>query len=310
MSDRLTGFAKKIVLIILLALLTAFLCNDLTSSVYADQKTETVEIESDMGIFMIGAKGWFALWDSAVLDWFEKDISANFKEMGLNLESDIDTGSGYLAGPLFGYQTPDGTWSLSLAAMVFSDFSQDWTGQAGSMKLNTDVDTDRKDIDLAISYSFHGYQGDLDFLRYLRLYGGFKYQKIKYDLTLSYETLMGPRNFDYDLDTDVYTPTIGAGFVYPLMDKLAVGINGGLGLSIIELELKAPDGDRFDIDPDTSIAYNGEATLTYLPIEHFIIQLGFRIQAWYLKARRPQTWDETESRDLTYGPTLSLLYAF
>jgi hypothetical protein len=84
----------------------------------------------------------------------------------------------------------------------------------------------------------------------------------------------------------------------------------GVGLSIIELELKAPDGGRFDIDPDTSIAYNGEATLTYLPFEHFIIQLGFRIQAWYLKARRPQTWEETESRDLTYGPTISLLYAF
>ena len=99
MSNLLIGFAKKNVFIIPLALLIAFLYGGVTSHVYADQKsgsvadqeTESVEIDSDYGTFLVGAKGWFALWDSAVLDWFEKDISANFKEMGLNLESDIDT---------------------------------------------------------------------------------------------------------------------------------------------------------------------------------------------------------------------------
>lgn len=330
MSNQLIGFAKKFVSIVLLALLIAFFPDDMTSDVYAIQDSEavsdpknvadstpvtplemeSVEIDSDRGTFIVGAKGWYTRWDSAVLDWFEKDIAANFKEMGLTLKSDIDTGSGYLAGPLFGYQTADGTWSFSLAAMIFSSFSQDWTGQAGAMNLTTEVDTDRKDIDLAISYSLHRFQGKLAFLRYLRIYGGFKYQQVKYDLELSYETLMGPRKFDYDLDADVYMPTVGAGFVFPIMDKLAFGINGGVGLSLIELELKDPEGERFDIDPDTSIAYNGEVTLTYLPFEHFIIQLGFRMQAWYLKARRPQTWEETESRDLTYGPTLSLVFAF
>ncbi len=78
---------------------------------------------------MLGAKYWYAAWDSAVLDWFEKEVGIGFLANGLTLESDLDMGSGFLAGPLLGYQSDDGIWSVSLAPMVFSSFSQDWEGK-------------------------------------------------------------------------------------------------------------------------------------------------------------------------------------
>lgn len=266
---------------------------------------------SEAGTFMIGAKYWYAEWDSAVLEWFEKDIGAGFKEMGLTLDSDIDRGSGYLAGPLLGYQTDDGTWAISLAAMAFSHFSQDWTGNVGSMALGTDVDTDRKDFDFAVSYSLSKYQDKLSLLKYSKIFAGYKYQIVDYDLELSYSTLMGLRRFDYKLDAAVHMPTVGVGFVYPVSDKLVLGLQAGVGLALIDLEMKDPDGETFDISPDASITYNGELALTLLPpIKNLLIQLGFRAQVWYLKARSPTWWEETESKDFTWGPTISAVYTF
>ncbi len=55
---------------------------------------------------------------------------------------------------------------------------------------------------------------------------------------------------------------------------------------------------------------NAEANLNILPVKNLIVQLGFRYQEWYLKARSPQRWEQTESRDVTYGPTLTIVYAF
>lgn len=259
---------------------------------------------------MFGMKYWYAYWDSAVLDWFEKDISAGFKSYGLDLDSDIDPGSGYLAGPLLGYQTQDGTWAISVAPMLFSSFSQDWDGETGMMELKTDVDTDRKDVDFAVTYSLSRHQDILSLFKYSRIFAGYKYQTVSYDLALTYNTMMGQRRFDYELNAQVHMPTLGIGFVYPISDKLALGLQAGAGIALIELELEDPDGETFDISPAASIAYNGEFTITYLPINHLIVQLGFRAQLWYLKARSPEWWEETESEDWTYGPTLSVVYAF
>ena len=192
-------------------------------------------IVTKMGTFMLGVKGWYAYWDSAVLDWFEKDIRAGFREMGLSLNSDIDTGTGYLAGPLLGYQTADGTWAFGIAAMFFSSFSQDWDGEAGQMKLETDVETDRWDLDFSIVYSLSRHQDVWSFFRYSSLFAGFKFQKVDYDLELEYDTLMGRRRFDYKLDAEVYMPTLGAGFVFPMLDNLAFGLQAGVGIALIEL---------------------------------------------------------------------------
>jgi hypothetical protein len=265
---------------------------------------------SEAGTFMVGGKYWYAEWDSAVLDWFEKDIGAGFKEMGMTLKSDIDRGTGYLAGLLLGYQTDDREWAFSFAAMGFSHFSQDWTGNAGAMTLATDVDTDRKDFDFAVSYSLSKYQDKLPLFKYSRIFAGYKYQVVDYDLILSYSTLMGQRRFDYELEADVHMPTVGIGFVYPVSDKWVFGLQAGVGLALIELEMKDSDGETFDISPDASITYNGELALTFLPMKDWIVQLGFRAQAWYLKARSPKRWEETESEDITWGPTISAVYVF
>jgi len=77
-------------------------------------------INSEAGTFMVGGKGWYAFWDSSVLDWFDKDIAAGYRDNGLVLTSEKDAGSGYLVGPFVGYQTDSGKWSVSLAAMAFS----------------------------------------------------------------------------------------------------------------------------------------------------------------------------------------------
>jgi len=265
---------------------------------------------SGAGTFMVGGKYWYAEWESAVLDWFEKDISAGLKEQGVDLQSDIDTGTGYLAGPLLGYQTDNGKWAVSLAAMVFSDFSQDWTGNAGSMMLDTNVDTERMDLDFAVIYALSQYGDAWSLFKYTRVFAGYKFQKVEYDLDLGYQTFMGDRQFRYKLDADVHMPTLGIGFVYPIFEKLVVGLQGGIGLALTELEMTDPDGVKFDISPDASITYNGEFTVTWLPIEHLIIQAGLRGQMWYLKARSPVWWEETESEDITWGPTVSVVLAF
>ncbi|MBW1744465.1 MAG: hypothetical protein JRJ47_13715, partial [Deltaproteobacteria bacterium] len=264
---------------------------------------------SGAGTFMVGGKYWHAEWQSAVLDWFEKDIGAGLKEQGLDLESDIDPGTGYLAGPLLGYQTDDGTWAISLAAMVFSDFSQDWTGNAGSMVLDTNVDTERMDFDFAVIYALSKFQDTWSLFKYTRVFAGYKYQIVDYDLGLGYQTFMGDRHFKYKLDADVHMPTLGIGFVYPVFQKLVLGLQAGVGLALTELEMTDPDGNKFDISPDASLTYNGEFTITWLPIEHLMIQAGLRGQIWYLKARSPAWWEETESEDITWGPTISAVLA-
>lgn len=265
---------------------------------------------SQAGNFVAGAKFWYAYWDSAILDWFSKDVAVGFNVLGVPVNSDIDTGDGYLAGPVLGYQTDDGSISFTFAAMAFSHFSQDWTGTAGSMNLNTDVDTDRMDFDFAVAYSLSKYQDVWSPLRYLSLFGGFKYQTIDYDLSLKYMTLMGTRQFKYKLESEVYMGTVGAALAYPLSDKFGIGLQAGIGLALPELELDYPDGSSVDLSPDATVTYNGEFTLNYMPTSSLLFQLGFRAQVWYLKARSPQTWEETESRDTTYGPTFTIVYRF
>ena len=267
-------------------------------------------VSSQAGTFMVGGKYWYTSWDSAVLNWFEKDIGAGFKATGVTLQSDVSRGKGYLAGPVLGYQTEDGTWGFSLAAMAFSHFSQDWHGTAGTMDLSTTIDTTRRDFDLAVTYSLARHQDRFSLLKYSRIYLGYKYQTVGYDLMLQYNTALGVRNLHYKLDAQVHMPTIGFGIVYPVFSKLVLGLQGGVGLALINLKMKDPDGNEFDIDPKYSFTFNTEANLNILPIKNLIIQLGFRYQEWYLSARSPQRWEKTDSKDVTFGPTLTVVLAF
>lgn len=250
---------------------------------------------------MVGLKGWYASWDSAVLDWFEQDLAAGFAENGVNLQADSDSGDGYLLGPLVSYQTEGGKWSFSLAVMGISDFSQDWNGSASGMVLDSNLDLERFDVDFAANYTVH---------QYVKVFFGLKYQQTEMDFTLRYDTLMDRRVFDYKLKADAYMPTAGIGLAYPIHEKFALGLQLGVLYTDIDLEITDEEGVTFDIYPQSTWGFNGEVTLNYQPMDHLILQLGYRYQIWQLEARRPQSWEKIVSDDITHGVTGTIVYLF
>ena len=256
------------------------------------------------GTFIGGAKGWYASWESSVLKWFEKDIAAGFQEMGMTLNTKRDPGSGYLLGPLLSYQTDDAKWSFSFAPMIFSSFSQDWSGTASGMALQSTVELERKDYDLAANYSL---------FKNMKVFVGYKHQVVNMDFTLTYDTSMGPNTFYYTLESTVMMPTAGVGFAYPISDKLAGGLQLGLLYSIPTLKMNVISGgtsQTTDLDPYPSLGFNGEVSLNYQPMESFFIQLGYRYQIFQLQTRSEQRWEKTKSNDITHGIVLSVLYVF
>lgn len=263
----------------------------------------SIPLPSEAGTFMFGVKGWYTIWESSTLDWFDKNIKADFANVGIDLSTNIDDGSGYLAGPLIGYQSNDGKWSVSFAPMIVSSFSQDWDVKAAGMDMKTDVDLKRTDIDIAVSYAVN---------KYVRVFWGYKYQDMEIDLTLSYDTMMGDIKAKYKLDTTVHIPTIGTGFVYPVSDKLALSTQLGVLYTIPTLEAKDWDGKRHDIWTEGTVGFNGEFAVNYQPTGNLIFQLGYRYQYWRLDAKAfdDEYSGKTESDDITHGPTVSAVWIF
>ena len=257
---------------------------------------------SEAGTYMVGVKGWFASWDSAVLDWFEKDIAAGFMDNGIVLMTEKDPGTGYLSGPLLSYQSGDGKWSFSLALMVISSFSQDWKGSATGMDIDSSLGVDRMDFDFAVNYSLY---------KYMKVFVGYKHQIVDMDFKLSYDTLMGRREFDYTLGSDVKIPAAGVGFVYPAYDKLVLGLQLGVLYAIPELSITDDEDKTYDIWPRPNLGFNGEISLNYQPYSDWIVQLGYRYQIFQLEARSPERWEiKTVSNDITHGITISAVYVF
>ena len=253
------------------------------------------------GSWILGVKGWYASWDSAVLDWFEQDLAAGFRENGINLQAKSDPGDGYLLGPLVSYQTEGGKWSFSGAFMGISDFSQDWDGSAPGMNIGSSLNLERFDFDFAANYTVH---------KYVKLFAGFKYQRTEMDFTLRYNTLMAQRVFDYDLEADAYMPTAGIGLAYPIHEKVALGLQLGILYADIDLKIKDEEGETFDIWPRSTWGFNGEATISYQPKDNLILQIGYRYQIWQLEARRPQSWEKIVSDDITHGVTALVVTLF
>ena len=258
-------------------------------------------IVSGAGSWMVGVKGWYASWDSAVLDWFEQDLAAGFAENGINLQADSDPGDGYLIGPVVSYQKEGSKWSFSAAFMGISDFSQDWNGSAPGMNIDSNLDLERYDFDLAANYTVH---------QYVKVFFGLKYQKTEMDFTLRYDALMNPRVFNYKLEADTYMPTAGVGLAYPINEKFALGLQLGVLYTDIDLEITDEEGVTFDIWPKSTWGFNGEITLNYQPTNHWILQLGYRYQIWQLEARRPQNLEIIVSDDITHGVTGLIVYLF
>ncbi len=254
------------------------------------------------GTYFLGVKGWYATWDSGILDWLEEDIATTFAENRLVFDADRDPGDGYLVGPLLGYQTDDGRWSFSLAVMVFSDFDQDWSGNAGTMMLTGDADLERHDIDVAVNYTLS---------KYYKFYAGYKYQDSELDFTLTFTPPLGMQQTDvFKVDFKAHIPTVGIAGVYPLNDKLVIGGQAGLLYVIMDMKIKNPGGDKDNIWPHPGLGFNTEANITCMPWQDLIFQLGYRYQVFTIEARGPGRENRVKSYDITYGPTFSVVLTF
>jgi long-subunit fatty acid transport protein len=186
--------------------------------------------------------------------------------------------------------------------MVLSSFSQDWEGYSPGMEMDSDVDLDRIDIDVSANYRLN---------KYMWWFFGYKYQDIDIDFTLSYDTEMGYSITNrYNLKQSVHIPTTGAGFVYSVRENIALGLQLGLLYSVPDIEMTDNDGKTYTIWTESTFGFNGEFTVNYQPIEKLIVQAGYRYQFFRLDALQPQTWQKTESDDISHGPTISAVWTF
>ena len=256
---------------------------------------------SEAGTTFVGLKYWNAEWDSGVLDWLEQDLAVSFRQNRLQFSAHREPGSGYLAGPMFGYLTDDGKWSVSVSPMIYSSFTQEWSGRAGAMDLQGDVDLDRMDIDIAASRLL---------TKQFKFFFGYKYQKADLDFTFTYDTLMGKQTEEYKLRSEAHIPTVGIAAVQAITPKLVVGGQFGLLYSIMDLKVKDKAGRTEDIRPYPGLGFNAEANLTYRPLERMICQLGYRYQVFTLEARGPGRDTITKSYDITHGPSLTVMWTF
>jgi len=258
--------------------------------------------KAESGTFFVGTKFWYASWDSGILDWMGKEISAQMNANGWDVTSDAENGSGYLAGPLLGYQSTDGLWSVSLAPMVLSDFSQEldlMVDQIG-FTFDTKVDVTRYDYDLAFAYSLSPLRRWSPFFEYCRVFAGYKYQVVNMDIIVRSSGGIPTDAQKTENDYTVNMPTIGLGVTYPVTHKIALGLQGGLGLAFFDTPA----------DTDSSTTLNAEASLSLVPMDKMIIQLGYRYQEWKYNPSDPEYPVDSSSKDVIAGPILTAVYTF
>jgi hypothetical protein len=267
----------------------------------AVQAMLSVPAQAHGGTTFLGAKAWYGTWDSGVLNWLEKDIGSSFQANGVAFQANSDPGTGYLAGPLFGYQTDDNKWSFSFAPMVISSFSQDWKGSATAMNLSGSVTLDRRDYDLAVNYLVS---------KQFKVFAGYKYQDMEIDFSLTYEAGMGQVHDTYHLTSNAHIPTVGVGVVQPMGDRFTISGQLGILYSILDLKITNGAGRTEDIWPHPGLGFNVEANVNYQPLRSLIAQVGYRYQVFTIEARGPGRDNIEKSYDITQGPTLSLVYLF
>ena len=258
--------------------------------------------KAESGTFFVGTKFWYTSWESGILDWIGKEISAQMNANNWNVISDAESGTGYLAGPLLGYQSTDGLWSVSLAPMVLSSFSQelDLMVEQIGFTFDTKVDTTRYDYDLAAAYSLARWNDMIPFLEYCRVFAGYKYQIVNMDI---YVRASGGIPVDAQkttFDYKVNMPTVGLGMTYPITHKIAAGVQGGVGIAFFDTPA----------DTDSSTTLNAEASLSYVPIDKMIIQLGYRYQEWEYNPSAPEYPVDSSSKEINSGPIVTVVYTF
>lgn len=268
---------------------------------------------TELGTFFAGAKFWYTFWDSGALKWYGDQLASIYDNWGVPTTVETKTGTGYLAGPLFGYQTPNGKWNISFAPMIISNSSQKQTITVSNTAytVETDIDLERQDYDLAVSYSLSDLKKVSPFFEYCKLFAGFKYQTTKLDLQVIEYTNGVPEDNPRlsSIDYSASMPTVGFGVAYPVTNKIVLGVQGGIGMVFIDEKETVIHGYEYRLDPENSISYNAEVGLNIVPMTRVIAQIGYRYQQWKFSPKIEQGVS-TSGKDVTQGPSLTLVYTF
>lgn len=241
---------------------------------------------------MVGVKTWYAYWDSSISKIFGTVIHDDFEANGFPNSVSVDPGTGYLAGPLVGYQTEDGKWSMSGAFMFLNSFDQETTMDVSGETIDINSDLERRDLDVSVGYAL---------TERIRLIAGYKWMYMKSDV----EIVVGGFTVDSNwFEIASQMPGVGVGMVYPISDKLL--LSGQLGILYVLSKMKDSYGYDYNIEP--TWGYNLEGACNYLVTENVLIQGGLRYQVIPLKIDEQDFQEEEQDKFL--GITLSALYMF
>ncbi len=246
-------------------------------------------LEAETGTFYQGVKVWWTFWDSVVMD----NLKQTLEEQGF--EADAPTGTGFLMGPVYGYQAPSGRWSLSLAMMLVSNFDQNASADLLGLPMKIFTRLKRTDVDLAFTYSVSSY---------LKLYAGCKYMQSSFDIFVDYS----PTASWFSQPVTAVIPVLGAGFSYPLTEQLSVSGQAGGRYAFYTIDLiDNKSGQRQDpgsVRNPWGLA--AEATLNYLAFERLFVQAGYRYE--WLHITTKSNGMEFGVDDQAHGPVLAVVY--
>ncbi len=291
------------------------------------------------GTLMVGLKGWYAFWngtpnrfaeivDDAVDEGIENVLSAppfNSTTVNSDTNSSKEVGTGFLAGPVMAYQTDDRMWAFSLAFMYLSVFTYETTSMGsltatdigianGVNDLDYSIELRRREIDIAVSRSI---------LPWLKVYGGYKYQRLENKIDVSGTVLGSPvgpviGTVDSDVEITIYShiPTAGLGFVVPLSGKSFFGLQTGVIYIMPEFESEVTNNNTGVVNKESSsfknkLGVNIEASISFLAQEKIMFQIGYRYQG--VKLERSDTSGQVGSFgvwDSFHGVTFSALLLF
>ena len=253
------------------------------------------------GTWMVGGKAWIAVWDSFLPDIFDdmEDYDEHFDDTYIFSIDRADPGTGFLIGPMIGYQSADGLWSFSAAFMFISSFSQDIKVDVSYInfgdpsenyedKETISADLKRTDLDFAFGWNIG---------HHFKLFAGYKYQD--YDMAIKDDW----GTIKYSMTA--HMPTVGAGAAFPLSDAVVLGIQGGISYLMGDVKV---EGESIDLE--NTLVYNGEINLSFLTEGNMILQAGYRFQQFKFEAETEMDGEtfEYSATDRFHGLTLAAVF--
>jgi hypothetical protein len=271
---------------------------------------------------MMGAKAGYYVW------------TPFYKDFGASGMSDIDYGTGMLAGPIVSLLlSPDLTFSLAGLAgrqsthwqSVFSDFHDPAIKITGGYYF----DTLRVDVDSALSYRLSDNYKLFVGYKFLYLSTDYKYTELR--------TTSGPPPnsideidvMDMRLVTPFHGPALGVGASFPLSERVFASANvSGLYMmgnfkadrlvgysddgsgNLVQnttLSMKSSKMEQFGLNVEPAIGFNPGGGLP-------IISLGVRFQWLRVRFTEKRDWNGGETDkwfdDYLYGIFVSAVYVF